>query len=372
MIYLDNAATTFPKPNTVVLETLECIKSYCANPGRSSHSLSIRTAEKIFDTREKIAEFLGVLDKSDRVSFTLNASYALNLAIKSTLKKGEHVLISDIEHNSVVRPVYSLYKAGIIEYGVFDSDAPEKSIKENLRQNTSCIISTLSSNVTGKKIDLGALSRIAKESGVRLIVDASQLIGHEKIDLSKTPCDVLCAPGHKALFGIQGAGFIVFNDNVLRDTVIEGGSGNNSLSLEMPIALPERFEAGTLPSPAIISILRGIEFIENVGLTNIGAHIKRLTDAMYERLKTLPSLKIYGCGNGVLSFNLGKVPSEELALLLNNDGICTRAGLHCAPSVHKKLGTLETGAVRASVSYFNTMDEVDSLYKSLKAILRVC
>ena len=368
MIYLDNAATSFPKPNSVIKESYKCIKSYCANPGRSSHDMSMKTAEKIFETRARIADFLGIGEKADRVVFTLNASYALNFAIKSTLKNGDHALISNLEHNSVIRPVFSLKRDGINEYSVFDYRNPEKSIRENLRHNTTCIISTLSSNVTGAKIPIHLLSKIAKKHGLSLIVDASQTIGHEKIDLTATPCDVLCAPGHKALFGLQGCGFVIFNDDRERIPFIEGGSGNQSVSPSMPLALPERFEAGTLPSPSIISLNEGIKFIEKISLEAISEKLEKLSGYMLDGISSIKNVEIYGTGNGVMAFNIGKLPSEDVAYLLNRKGICTRAGLHCAPFVHRLIGTLERGAVRVSLSYFNKKSDIDALIRAAKEI----
>ena len=213
MIYLDNAATSFPKPRSDIKSVSDCIKKYCGNPSRSSHELSIRAGEAIFDTREKICGLLGVKDV-ERVVFTLNTTYALNIAIKTTITEKCHVIISDLEHNSVLRPIERLVKDLGVEYSVFNSDAAdlENEIATHVRDDTRALISTLCSNVTGREIPLSVLSRVRDKHRIALIVDAAQAAGHTDINLTKTPCDVLCAPGHKALFGIQGCGFAIFCD----------------------------------------------------------------------------------------------------------------------------------------------------------------
>ena len=368
MIYLDNAATTYPKPKKVIKECMRCIRDYCGNPGRSSHSLSMKTSEKIFEARESVAELLGMPDKCENVVFTQNATYALNFAIKCSVTPRSHILVSDVEHNSVIRPLNAMRKTHAIDYSMFSSDDVEGSIEELIRPETKYLISTLGSNVTGKEISLSVLSRISKKYGLYLIVDSSQIIGHKRIDLEKTPCDVLCAPGHKALFGIQGSGFAFFRDYSKADVLIHGGSGNQSISEEMPDNLPERFEAGTLPSPSIISLLEGIKFINNQTLEFVENKISEISNLIYERLSSIKKVRIYAAENGIISFNLDGVSSHLVSEKLNSYRICTRAGLHCAPSAHRKLGTLESGTVRASLSCLNERADADRLYKAMKEI----
>lgn len=368
MVYLDNAATTFPKPTSVISETYRCIKRYCANHGRSAHSLALKTSEKIYETREKIVSFLN-FPRAENLVFSSNATNALNLAIKTTVKADSHVLISDIEHNSVFRPVYALSRRENVSYSIFDTDGDlYRNITSLITEKTSCIISTLCSNVTGKEIPFEVLSRVRDEYGLKLIIDASQIIGHKKIDLSKTGCDVLCAPSHKALFGIQGAGFALFLDDTARDTVFEGGSGNDSLNPEMPENLPERFEAGTLPAPSVISMLYGIDFIEKTGVSEVEERISSLSEKTKEILSEIKKIKIYSAENGIVSFNLSDIPSSVIAYELDGFGICTRSGLHCAPLAHKKLGTEKNGTVRVSFSLFNSEKDIEKLYKALRII----
>ncbi len=368
MIYLDNAATSFPKPDSVIKAVNDCIKNWCGNPGRSSHELSMKTSEKIYQAREAVSKLIGIGD-CERVVFTAGATAALNLAIKTTVTEGSHVIISDVEHNSVLRPLYKLKGTKGVSFSVYNSTGNiEENIESLLCDNTGCIVSTLKSNVTGRDIPLEALSRVARKHSLKLIVDASQKIGHEPIDLSKTPCDVLAAPSHKGLFGIQGAGICVFTDDVIRETLLEGGSGNESKNPEMPEYLPERHEAGTLPSPAIISLLAGIEYINRIGIPEIKEKLDCLTERYTEILSSHKKVVLYDSGSGIISFNASGIPSEIVASELNRRGICVRAGLHCAPLAHKKLGTLEIGTVRLSISYLNSFGECDKFYKALRSI----
>ena len=370
MIYLDNAATTFPKPQSVIDGTFECVRKYCGNPGRSSHKLSVKISEKIYETRELIANFLGT-EKPENVVFCQNATHALNLAIKTTVVPGSHVLISDIEHNSVLRPIHAISEQKGVEYSIFDTKGDiSESIPRLIKDNTKYIVSTLASNVFGREISLKKLSDIAKKHNLTLITDSSQFLGHKPIDLSKTPCAVLCAPAHKALFGIQGAGFAVFSDDVKRPTLFEGGSGNDSQNLSMPELLPERFEAGTLPSPSIVSLFYGIEFIKKVGLCEIEKKLSALTDRYADLISSMKNTFLYEYGNGVISFNVANVPSMIIAEEFNRYGIFIRSGLHCAPLAHKCIGTLETGTSRISLSYLNEFNETDKFYKILTSVCK--
>ena len=359
MIYLDNAATSFPKPSSVLKRAMRYARSFCGNPGRSGHFLSVRAAEEVYATRESVADLLH-FPFPERVVFTQNATHALNLAIKSTLREKSHVLTSDIEHNSVIRPLELLKRTRGIDYSVFSSAG---DVYENLeraaRDDTEAVISTLASNVTGKRIDIGGLSRFCTERGIKLILDASQLIGHEDIDLCRTPADVLCAPGHKALLGLQGSGFAVFKDAEVRDGLMEGGSGADSRSTEMPPLLPEHYEAGTLATPSIVSLRAGIEYINEFGINNAESYLSHLTSLASDYLREIQGVRLLGSENGIVCFTVDGYSSSEVAERLNRRHICVRAGLHCAPSIHKLLGTLEDGAVRASFSILNT--EADAI-----------
>ena len=366
--YLDNAATTFPKPRRVLEEMNFCLKKYCGNPGRSSHDLSLRSSEAIYFAREKIAKMLGV-NTPEQIVFTYNATYALNIAIKTIITEKCHVLISDFEHNSVVRPLEHLRETLGIEYSTFNTDGNiTLCLKSSMRPDTRGIVCSIASNVIGKTISLKVLSDFARENSLFLIIDASQALGHTEIDLSTSPCDALCGPGHKALFGIQGSGFVYFNNKTRSASFIEGGSGTDSASKNMPLLLPEGYEAGTLSTPAIVSLSAGVKFIEEIGIREIRRKLNNLTDLTYDSLSSIDGVKIYKQGCGIISFNLRDESSSKISALLNEEGIYVRGGLHCAPSVHEGLGTTDQGTVRVSFSYLNKIRDVDRLYLAMKKI----
>lgn len=368
MIYLDNAATTFPKPECVIRDLNFCLKRYCGNSGRSSHALAIKTSEKIYESREEIAKLVG-LDAPERVVFTYNATYALNIAIKTFVTEKCHIITSDFEHNSVIRPLEKLRSELGVEYSAIDSEGDiSASLRALKRPDTKGIVCSICSNVTGDTLPLSILSDFARENSLFLIIDASQAVGHTEIDLKKTPCDALCAPGHKALFGIQGSGFICFKDKERKESFIEGGSGTDSKNPYMPLALPEGYEAGTLGAPSIVTLGSGIKFVRNVGISEIERRLNFMTDEIKDRLIGIPGISLYKNGCGLISFNLADIPSSIIASELDRYGICTRAGLHCAPTIHKKLGTLDQGAVRISLSYLNKLRDIDCLYQAMKKI----
>jgi len=373
MIYLDNAATTNKKPKTVYKAVNKSIKKLSANAGRGGYSLSIAAAEKIYETRCEIASFLNY-NRPENIVFTLNATYALNLAIKGLIKERCHVILSDVEHNSVMRPIEMLSKDMGVEYTLFNSNAEflKEEIESHICKETKAIISTLASNVTGREISFEILSEVAAENGLILIVDASQYIGHKEIDLSKTPCDALCAPSHKALMGIMGSGFVVFSSDKRIETIIEGGSGSFSKSKYMPSELPERFEAGTLPLPAISGLCEGIKFIRKIGFDKIEKRAARLTNLCCELLLSVPGVIIYSKNLGIITFNVENYKSEHLSRLLAEVGIAVRGGFHCAPTAHHTMGTDRFGAVRVSISYFTRKKDILALYRAIKKISKGC
>ncbi len=368
MVYLDNAATTFPKPKAVIDEVKKCIGEYCGNPGRSGHKLSITAAERIYEAREKLALHFGY-SKPENIVFTYNATYALNIAMWAKIPPNSHVLCSDIEHNAVIRPLNLLKEKGIIDYSLFSSEGNiAENIKRAMTPKTKAIVSTLCSNVTGKRIFLKTLSGVAREHGLILIVDASQSAGHDTINLAKTPCDCLCAPGHKGLFGIQGAGFIVFGGRC-PEPIMSGGSGSNSKSPFMPTELPESHEPGTLSTPSIVGLLRGVEFIDSVGIDEIRYKEKLLCDKIKTGLSVIKGIKLYDTDGSIILFNVEGKEEYFISSRLDRYGICVRGGFHCAPSAHIKLGTEATGAIRLSVSYLNSLSDADYFLKSITKIM---
>ena len=370
MIYLDNAATTFPKPKEVLLRTNEYMKYSCGNPGRSSHKLALRAAEEVYLAREAIAELFSFL-YPERVVFTSNATHALNMALKTIVCQSCHVLTSDHEHNSVIRPLERLSRDVGASYSHFSllGDVYE-NLKAAKREETRVVVCTLSSNVTGRRCDIESVCRFCSENELQLVLDASQLAGHEKIDLSKIPCSVLCAPGHKALFGFQGSGFAIFCDGESRPSFMEGGSGSDSRSRDMPTLLPERYEAGTLATPSIVSLRAGIEFIRDFGIANVEQHIKMLVGEAADALREIKGVHIYGEENGIICFTADGLSPSRVAEELDRGGICVRAGLHCAPAAHEVIGTLSTGTVRASFSVLNKRSDVKGLVDGVYKIIR--
>ena len=368
MIYLDNAATTYPKPRTVIEKLNSCLLTACGNPGRSGHALSIMASEEIYSAREAVSSLLGHRHP-ETVVFTYNATHAINLALKSYITTPCHVICSDIEHNSVIRPLEAMTRTTGISYSQYCTDGNiYDNIKRLIRSDTRCIISTLASNVTGKAVDIGVLSRIAAENRLFLIVDASQAIGHTDISLENTPCDVLVAPSHKALFGIQGSGFAVFKDPKRHASFIEGGSGSESKRTEMPTLLPEGYEAGTPSTPAIATLTEGIRFVREIGFDEISLRLSTLTGETAEGIMALKGAVLYAANNGIVTFNLENYSPSYVARELDASGICVREGLHCAPSAHIKLGTIDRGAVRISFSAMNSLNDVYGFLTSLRNI----
>lgn len=363
--YLDNAATTFPKPRYVIKEVVKCLKEYCGNPGRSAHKISLLAAEKVYDTRERVAEYIG-LSNPERIIFTSNATHALNTAIKGKLNHKCHVITSDLEHNSVLRPIYRQMQLHGIELSYYDSDIPlYDAIIPLIRDNTEFLITTLASNVTGRIIDTNIIYEIANKYKLYTIVDASQYLGHLPLDISKTPFDIVCAPGHKSLFGIQGSGFMALNSEETFPTLLEGGSGNETNNPYMPSTLPERYEAGTVNTPAIVSLGAGISYLSALGNNFIAQKIKNLTARLHEILYDVGAT-VYGCENGIASFEIQNKTAHAVVEQLDNDNIAVRGGLHCSPLIHKKLGTEAHGTIRVSLSILNSIDDLDRLYFALK------
>lgn len=372
MIYFDNAATTFPKPSTVTDEVFRCLTGYCGNPGRGAHPLAMKAAEKIYNCRELLSDFFDVRDPA-RVLFTQNTTYAINLALKGLLAPGSHILLSELEHNAVYRPVFRLAERGVITYDLFPviglTDAEILSgIRARLRPDTSAVVCLHASNICSRVLPVREIGALCRGQGLRFIVDAAQSAGRIPISLSEMHIDALAIPGHKSLYGIQGCGALLLGDGILPETWVEGGSGVDSLSPTMPELPPERYEAGTLPTPAIVGLSEGLEFLRERGIPEIEQWERALFLALAERLSTLPGIRVFepDTPGAVLLFEKQGVPSADVARALAARGICVRAGLHCAPLAHRALGTPEGGAVRVSFGVFNTLREVDSLWRALK------
>ena len=381
MIYFDNAATSFPKPRRVSEEQLRCMQIYGGNPGRGSHALALAAAEKIYECREELASFFGS-SNPENVIFTMNTTMALNIAIKGLLQKGDHVLISDMEHNAVFRPIYKLAREGVITYDVFEtfpslpSRTPEMicaSILEKIRPNTRMLVCAHASNICSATLPLAQIGALCRQKDILFVVDAAQSAGHLPIDMKAMQIDALCVPGHKGLWGPQGCGVLVFGEGVVADTLLEGGSGYNSLEGGMPEDAPERYEAGTLPTPAIAGLLEGVREVKRLGLSFIHSHECSLVARLCDRLSDIPKVTLYAAHHRgtVLLFSIKDISADRVGSFLNERGFCVRTGFHCAALAHATLGTPPSGAVRVSPSLFNTTAQIDALADTIKDLVSV-
>lgn len=371
-IYFDNGASSHPKPRNVYENTFDFVSGNGANAGRSAHVLAMQAAEKIYETRSAICDFFHT-DMPENVVFTLNATYALNMVLEGLLRPGDHVITTVAEHNSVLRPLYALQKKGIMldiaDVDLYDDNITVANIARLIRKNTRAIVVTQCSNVCGKMLPIDKIADL-KRNGIRLIVDGSQGAGSVPTDFEKQRIDYYCAPFHKGLLGLQGGGFVICRYNEL-DPLASGGTGGDSTNTAQPLYLPERLEAGTLPIPAICSLLEGLRFLKAVGIESVFAHKKQLVKQMYSGLKKIEQVEV--CADyermtspGVLAFNVQGVTSEEVGEYLARNGVAVRTGLHCAPLFHKKMGTLDRGMVRITFGFANTQQEIEDFLEILK------
>ena len=376
MIYLDNGATTFPKPKVVTDKIMECYLGYAGNPGRSGHKLAMKMDLEIYETREKICKLINGTEVLN-VIFTFNATDSLNLAIKGVLEEGDHVITTSMEHNSVLRPLNQLRKEGKIELSIVYADDkgyidPQK-IFEALTPNTKMIVTTHMSNVFGTIVDIKAIGDFCKENNILYLVDASQSIGVLDIDVQDMNIDLLAFPGHKALFGPMGTGALYIKEGIIVKPLKEGGTGSYSHSIDQPDLYPDSLESGTPNGVGIIALGKGIDFINEVGLENIRNHEMSLKNHFIELLKDNEDVILYGTlddrQGAVVSLNVKDMDSSEISYILSDEfDIYTRPGFHCAPLAHKTMGTEELGAIRFSFGYYNTLEEID---KTVEALLNI-
>lgn len=375
MVYIDNAATSFPKPESVYDSVLDCMKRYCANPGRGSHKLSLECEMKILDARQKISELFNI-DNMMNLIFTNNTTEGLNIAIKGLLKGGDHVITTSIEHNSVYRPLRKLKEIGV-EVSIISVDEKGyinfEELQKNIKINSKALIINHGSNVLGTVQNIEEIGRIAKKNNLIFIVDAAQTAGVFKIDVKQMNIDIMAFPGHKCLYGPQGIGGLYIGNSIKIDTFKEGGTGSNSNIMEQPGFMPDKFESGTLNTPGIVGLGAGMDFISNVGIDVIRKHDQELASYLTSELQRLPYIFMYGedeCEKKcpVVSFNIDGYDSSEVGEFLNNKDIYLRTGYHCAPIIHNIIGTKNLGTVRASFGYFNTIEDVEKLLSAVKEL----
>ncbi len=373
MIYLDNSASTFVKPKQVINAVNDSLLHYCANPGRSGHNASIKSALMVEKTRENIANHFG-LSNPQNVIFTYNCTSALNTAIFGFAKKGCHIIASENEHNSVLRPLEKLKQDGIIEYDIAYQHNPIGITIEDflpyVKNNTSMIICNHISNVNGAKAEIEGIGKFCKEKNILFLLDCAQSCGHEKIDMEKQNINLLAFAGHKGFYAPQSIGALLINTDKKIVPLIYGGTGTNSLELFQPENLPERLESGTVSTPLIMGLNAGLNFVEN-NFEDIKYKLDDLSTYLNFELNKL-DFKVYTQpenSTGVIAFNIDDYDSNQIATILNERyNICVRGGYHCAPLKHKALKTLDQGAVRVSLSYFNTFSEIQHLLYALKNI----
>jgi cysteine desulfurase/selenocysteine lyase len=379
MIYLDNSATSWPKPPQVKEAMNKFMEEVGANPGRSGHFLSIEAARIIYEAREAISVLFHVKDSS-RIIFTLNATESINLALKGLLKPGDHVITSSMEHNSVMRPLRDLEKKGIeltvvpcFEDGTLDPREVEKKIQSTTRM----IVLNHASNVTGTLLPIIAVGEIARAHNLLFLVDAAQTAGAYPIDVEKDRIDLLVFAGHKSLYGPQGTGGLVIGERIDEKGMIplkQGGTGSRSEFEEQPDFLPDRFESGTPNGVGIAGLLAGVQFVLEKGVEQIRQSESSLTEKLIEGLKEIPQLELYGPESqkdriATLSFNLVRLSPSDVALRLEKEfGILCRPGLHCAPAAHRTLGTFPKGTVRFGLSVFNTEADIEAAIQAVSQI----
>lgn len=376
MIYFDNAATTLHKPHEVIEAVVHAMTT-AGNASRGTHTGSLAASRTVYETRKKIADFFHC-SRADHVIFTSNSTEALNIAICGTLGKGDHIISTDLEHNSVLRPLYHLEEQGASltflsanKKGCIDYDDFKRSIKPN----TKAIVCTHASNLTGNVLDIERIGRIAKAHNLLFIVDASQSAGCIEINMETMNIDILCFTGHKGLLGPQGTGGLCIHESVEIRPFKRGGSGIHSYEKGQPQAYPARLEAGTLNSHGIAGLCAAINYINTITIPVIAKKEQELLWHFYEGICNIPEIHIYGDFDtkeraAILSLNIEGYDSGTVSDLLSQEyDIATRPGAHCAPRMHQALGTTETGAVRFSFSSFNTMEEVEIAIQALKELV---
>ena len=366
MIYLDNAATTYIKPK----EVYAAANRPFANAGRSGHKLALESTAAIEKSRALLADFFSIANP-DRIVFCASATMALNFAIHGILKKGDHIIISGMEHNSVARPAIS----SVAEVSIAKADSTGfislKSIEDEIRLNTKMIAVLHASNVTGAINPIAEIGKLARENGIIFLVDAAQTAGLLPINVAQMNIDLLAFPSHKHLFGVPGSGGLFVAEGLSLTPIIQGGTGHNSQSLTQCTILPTCLESGTQNTAAIHALSKGIEFINKIGINEIREHDKFLTSYLLENLAGLDNIIVYGPKNadkqiGTVSFNVKDKDCMFISSLLSTEfDIATRPGYHCAGLAHKSIGTDKIGTVRASLSYFNTKKDIDYLINAL-------
>jgi len=374
-IYLDNAATSYPKPKEVYDAVDYVLRNVGGSPGRAGHRMGLEANRIILKARERIAKLFNIPDES-RIIFTCNATEAINLGIKGILRQGDHVITTTMEHNSVLRPLKALESIGVKTTKVRannDGSLPVSKVEQYFRKDTRLMVVTHASNVVGYVYPLYELGWMAKKKGIVFMVDAAQTAGEIPIDVQAMGIDLLACPGHKGLLGPQGTGFLYIAEGIDLKPLMEGGTGSSSESEDQPQFLPDRFESGTLNTPGIAGLAEGVQFILNLGVENIRRHKLELIFRLRDGLEEMGGVNIYGPDAEnllLISLNVEGWDPSELGFILDHFyDIQVRTGLHCAPLAHKSINTFPRGTIRVSPGYFNTLDDIDNFLVALREIL---
>lgn len=377
LIYLDNAATSFPKPAQVTDAVDQTLRHNAANPGRGGHQLSLQAGRMVMECRETVAGFFGIADAS-RIAFTANATEAINLGLFGVLAPGDRVVTTTMEHNAVVRPLRALADRGV-EVVKVTADAlgfvDPLAVREACVPGTRLLMMNHCSNVTGTLQEIESIGPWCRQQGILFMVDAAQSAGLFPIDVETMAIDLLAVPGHKGLFGPPGTGFLYARPGLELTPLLYGGTGSYSNSETQPEEMPERLESGTLNTIGLAGLKAGIEFVKSVGLDHIRFHEQQLLEQLITGLQSIEAATLYGpLGSarhgGALSFNLKNVDPAMLGFRLDREyGICCRVGLHCAPQAHGTIGTLPEGTVRLSPGYFNSPEDIERTLKAIREII---
>lgn len=378
MIYLNNAATAYPRPGVVVESVVAWLENNTGSPARSNYFPAKKADGQVSRVRSRLASFFGVGDEF-RVVFTYSATDALNLAIKGFVEQGDHVIISAVEHNSVLRPLRHLERDGIITLDIIPCDRQgyirQDILWQTFKEKTRLVVLNHASNVTGSIQAVSELGEKIRQKGAFLLLDAAQTSGHILVLINSLKADMIAFTGHKGLFGLPGTGGLIIGERIKKlKSWRQGGTGYNSLAEYQPVSWPEAFEAGTMNMPGIISLGRGIDFIEEQGLDKIIRREHQCLEFVWEALSKIENVILYGpdpndARLAVLSFNIaGWEPDDVADILYHNYGIQVRSGLHCSPLAHKTLGTEPEGAVRISPGYFTNMEELKVFLEAIKNI----
>ncbi|MFO7820350.1 MAG: aminotransferase class V-fold PLP-dependent enzyme [Halanaerobacter sp.] len=379
MIYFDNAATTWQKPEEVYQRVDDVLRHKSGNPSRGSHKIALDASRVIFKVRKKLAAFFNIKDSS-QLAFTKNATEASNLIFKGFLEEGDHVIISSLEHNAIYRPLNRLAEEGLISLTVVDTEVGAEefiaNIKAALKPQTKLVALTHASNVTGSILPIAEVGAVLADQEAAFLVDAAQTAGVIPIDIEELQADFLVFTGHKSLFGPQGVGGFYFNSALDFAPLLEGGTGGSSKDRLNPDLYPDKYESGTMNTAGIAGLGAGVDFIKEQGLEEIREYEEELLDKLKTGLAEIPGIEVLSSeisqrSVGVISFRAAEIDSAAIGQLLNNEyGIAVRTGIHCAPLAHQSIGTYETGTVRVSLSYFNTVEEVEKLLESIKQLAK--